>query len=274
MHIDCNNNPKNKYTLHETLLCEVDSECDLGVHTSAIFNWKENIKNSIAKANKMTAWIARNVVCRSQDVMLLIYKALVRPHIEYCVQIWSPVPRYGNWSVIIELENVQRKFTRLIDGVGLLNYGERLAKLNLTTLAERRLRADLIETYKIINDSVNYGKDLFTVSRSGHSLVCQAGVKSTSRRDFFAQRVIKYWNRLPTKVQLASSVDSFKRGLENYKRSCMYAEGNYWEVSWEIISKIDTPNAISGREDFNKYLQRNPWYARYRGINIYTPKLV
>ena len=52
----------------------------------------------------------------------------------------------------------------------------------------------------------------------------------------------------------------------------MYVEGNYWDVSLEIISKIDTPNAISGRSDFNKYLQENPWYARYRGINIYTPK--
>ena len=184
LHINNNENPRNKYKLNGFELASVESECDLGVETTAAFDWNANIKNSIAKANKMIAWVARNLVCRSRDVMLLVYKSLIRPHIEYCVQIWSPVPRYGNWATIIELENVQRKFTRLIDGVGLLPYGERLAKLKLTTLAERRLRADLIETYKIISGSVDYGRNLFTVTRSGHSLVSHVGAKSKLRKDF------------------------------------------------------------------------------------------
>ena len=272
LHINCNNNPNHKYKLHDTSLSEVESECDLGVETSEMFNWGENIKNSIVKANRMTAWIARNVICRSQDVMLLIYKALVRPHIEYCVQVWSPVPRQGNWPTIIQLENVQRKFTRLIDDVGLLPYGERLAKLKLTTLAERRLRADLIETFKITSGSVNYGKNLFTFSRSGHNLVCSAGNKSKLRRDFFSERVVKYWNKLPSNVQLSNSVDAFKIGLENFKRRSEYVKGNFWEISQEILAKIDTPQAINSRSDFNTYLRENPWYARYRGINIYSSK--
>ena len=270
LHIKYNNNPINSYKLHDIVLTEVETECDLGIETNAMFNWGENIKHSIAKANRMTAWIARNIVCRSQEVMLLIYKSLVRPHIEYRVQIWSPAARHGNWSAIIQLENVQRKFTRLIDGVGLLPYGERLAKLKLTTLAERRLRADLIETFKITSGSVDYGRNLFTFSRSGHSLVCSGGDKSRLRRDYFSERVIKYWNKLPTTVQLSGSVDSFKVGLENFKRRAEYVEGNYWEISQEVLAKIDTPQAINGRSDFNKYLKENPWYARYRGINIYS----
>ena len=59
--------------------------------------------------------------------------------------------RYGNWSLIleVELEAIQRSFTRMIDGLGLMEYRERLDKLNLTTLLEHRVRGDLIKVFKI-----------------------------------------------------------------------------------------------------------------------------
>ena len=50
--------------------------------------------------------------------MLRIYKALGRPHLEYCVQLWNPAPEHGNWSTILKIEGVQRRFTRMIDEVG------------------------------------------------------------------------------------------------------------------------------------------------------------
>ena len=62
----------------------------------------------------------------------------------------------GRSSTIYELEKVQRKFTNLIDDIGTLPYGTRLAELDLTTLAERRVRGDLIETFKIVNNVVDY----------------------------------------------------------------------------------------------------------------------
>ena len=51
--------------------------------------------------------------------MINIYKSLVRPNLEYCVQLWNPIPKHGNWALIMELESVQRKFTRLMNGIGL-----------------------------------------------------------------------------------------------------------------------------------------------------------
>ena len=103
--------------------------------------------SSIAKANKTIAWVSRNIICKDKSVMLLIYKSLIRPHLEYAVQCWAPSPRFGNWGIILELEKVQRKFTRLINDIGTLTYGERLKSLTLTTLAERRMRGDLIEKH-------------------------------------------------------------------------------------------------------------------------------
>ena len=216
----------------------------------------------------MTSWVARNVIGRSREVMLLIYKALIRPHIEYCVQIWSPSTRYGNWSIILELEKVQRKFTRLISGIGPLPYGERLRRLGLTTLAERRLRGDLIETYKIVNGLVTYGSHLFRTTSRGFNLVSMSGNKSKHRRDFFAERVIPYWNKLPLTVKKSISVNAFKANLDRFKNSAIYVEGNFWEVSNDVLGRIENASYLSGRSDYVEYLNDNPWVARKRGINI------
>ena len=93
-------------------------------------------------ANKMIPWATSNIVNKEKIVML---NKLIRPKLEYCVQIWNPVGCHGNWQIIHELEAVQRRFTRLISDIGLLTYSQRLLSLKLTTLAERRIRGDLIE---------------------------------------------------------------------------------------------------------------------------------
>ena len=152
-------------------------------------NYRENIQKAISKAKQTTGWVTRNVISHSVSVMLNIYKSLVRPHLEYCVQIWEPAAKHGNWGTILEIEDVQRHFIRMMDGIGLLPYEERLQKLNLTTLLERMMRGDLIETFKIMAGLTNYGQNLFSVSRSGTKL------KYTQRRsgaEFLANRVVNY----------------------------------------------------------------------------------
>ena len=143
-------NPKNQYSFGgESLRC-VDNEKDLGVTFNSSFSFEDHVRNSIAKANRTIAWVTRNVISREPSVMLGLYKSLIKPHIEYCSQAWAPMARHGNWSLILELEAVQRSFTRMIDGLGLMTYRERLNKLNLTTLLERRVRGDLIEMFKML----------------------------------------------------------------------------------------------------------------------------
>jgi len=93
--------------------------------------------------------IYRTFTYRSMGVMLLLYKSLVRPHLEFCVQAWRPHLRKG----IDQLERVQHRATRLINefrNVAYLMKRSRLVKLNLTTLETKRLRGDLIETFKIL----------------------------------------------------------------------------------------------------------------------------
>ena len=270
LHINKNSNPLNRYYLDEVELKSVNTERDLGVLTSNSFTWNENINNAINKANSTIAWISRSIINRSEPVMMLIYKSLIRPHIEYCVQVWNPVPQRGTWDTILAIENVQRRFTRLIDGIGLLTYRERLQKLKLTTLAERRARGDLIETYKIISGSVNYGSNLFKLSRSGVNIVSTSGVNGCNR-ELFKERVIRMWNSLPLFVKISKSVENFKINLDKHKRTSINVGQNYWDVSEELLGKIESVTSDSSRNNYVEFMRDNPWVAKRRGINVRVP---
>ena len=83
-------------------------------------------------------------------------------------------PLANNCSTILELEAILHRFTRLANNIGLLPYSGRLAKMKLTTLGERRLRGDLIETFKIVNGLVEYGNGMFRLSRSNKNIIRKA----------------------------------------------------------------------------------------------------
>ena len=221
----------------------------------------------------MISWVTRNIVNKERNVMLSIYKTLIRPKLEYCVQVWNPVACHGNWSIIIELENVQRRFTRMINNIGLLPYSERLLALNLTTLAERRIRGDLIETYRIMNGIVEYGQDIFNVSRSGSNIISKLRCDSNNsvkklRTSFISERVKIFWNSLPVSVKTSSSVEMFKANLENLKKdSSTCSESNFWDVSRVLLDKIEGPSYVESKERHNAYLIENPYVARKCNIN-------
>ena len=79
-----------------------------------------------------------------------MYKSLVRPHLKYCCSVWNP-----HFSKDIELiEGVQRRATKLVKDVEHLHYND-MEHLGLMCLLTRRIRSDLIDTYKIINGIYN-----------------------------------------------------------------------------------------------------------------------
>ena len=133
------------------------------------------------------------------------------------MHVWSPLPSHGNWGLILQLEDVQRSYTRMIDGIGTWTYEERLKTLGLTTLLERRARGDLIETFKIISGIAKYGHNLFQLSRSSQKLVSRPGDQSRFKHSLLSRRVTAYWNRLPLEVKSVKTVDSFKSALGKFK---------------------------------------------------------
>jgi len=79
---------------------------------------------------------------------------MVRPHLEYCIVSWSP--HYKKDKILIE--RIQKRFTRMILSIKEFPYELRLKKLGLWSLEDRRIRADLIEVFKIIHglSTVNF----------------------------------------------------------------------------------------------------------------------
>ena len=145
------NIPRLDYFMDGKLLPSVEFEKDLGLNITENLQWDMHIKKSVNKAKSVIGWIKRSLISRNRLVMINAYKTLVRPHIEYAVQLWNLSTVHGNWNIIMELEDVQRSFTRLVKGIGLLPYKDRLKELQLTILLERRMRGEIIETFKIIS---------------------------------------------------------------------------------------------------------------------------
>jgi len=78
--------------------------------------------------------IRRTFLCKDKQLILQLYKSLVRPRLEYCIQAWIPYLK-KNISV---LERVQKRTTKLISGLSEVGYEERLKILGLATLETRR----------------------------------------------------------------------------------------------------------------------------------------
>merc|ERR1712002_288394 len=81
--------------------------------------------------------------------------SLVRPHIEYAVQFWSPSFRKD----IDRLEAVQARATKLVPAIRQFGYRRRLECLNMFDLETRRLRGQFIETFKILKGITNIDYD-------------------------------------------------------------------------------------------------------------------
>ena len=146
------------YEMGGTILYKTAKEKDLGVSMNANMKVSEQCRIAASKGNQVLGMIRRNITHKEKSLIVPLYKAIVRSHLEYCIQAWSPYLRKD----IYMLEQIQRRATKLIPGLRDLRYEERLKECGLTTLETRRLRGDQIEVFKILNGYENIDYNLFS----------------------------------------------------------------------------------------------------------------
>ena len=208
-----------RYTLHGEELEHVYDENDLGVKIDSALQFDEHISEKIKKANSTMRLIRRSFSYLDGPLFKKLYTAFVRPHLEYAQAVWSPHLR----KYINALENVQIRATKLVDGFKDTDYPERLQRLDLPTLAYRRMRGDMIEVYKHLH---NYDQETLPPSfqlrqrisrKHDFQLVWKKpkdGVRGLQTNSFY-HRTTKMWNDLPKEVVNTNNLNSFKNKLDD-----------------------------------------------------------
>jgi len=210
------NNPMHQYRLGVDLLESSSVERDLGVLVDDRLTMSQQCALVAKKAKGFPVCFKRNVASRSREVHLPLYCALVRPHLEYCVQCWAPYLK----KVEELLKRVQWRAKKVMRGLKHISYKERLKELALFNLKKRRLRGDFINACKRLKGGCQEDRArLFSVVPSDRTRGDWYKLKHRKfhlniRKNFFTLRVMEHWNRLPREAVDSPSLEILKTCMD------------------------------------------------------------
>ena len=186
-------------------------------------SWTPHIQKMIQSASTMSSWVLSVFKDRSPFLMLTLFKTMVRSKLEYCCPVWNPAKTMD----IEAIENVQRQYTRRINGCSGLDYWERLRKLNIISLQRRRERYILIHTWKILNGLAPNDIGMLFKNNPRHGIkatVPALNYKSqrsvaTHYENSFGVKSAQLWNLLPKEINSISTLDLLKPSLAKFLKN-------------------------------------------------------
>ena len=217
-------NPQFNYMLNDHTLETTYSEKDLGIYIDNCLKFHVHTAAVTKKANQILGIIKKSYTTRDATTIPILYKAMVRPLLEYGNTIWGPFYQKDVQAV----EAIQRRATKLVNQLRDKPYSQRLEELKIPSLAYRRKRGDMIQMFKIMNNLVRIDKNNFFTSGSerqtrGHpQKVFKEHATKRQRFYSFSQRIVNDWNSLPPEVIKATSIHAFKNRLDDHWDHLMY----------------------------------------------------
>ena len=205
-----------------TILESVVEEKDIGVMIHQSLKPSVQCLKAAKTANSVLGQMRRSVLYRDKVVWVKLYKTFVRPHLECSVQAWSPWLKKD----ISVLEKVQQRAVNMVVGLEGLEYEEKLKKLNLLSLVDRRLRGDVIQVWKWFNGLSLMDRSMFSLVSDQHLRATRHTSKPFNlvkpkarldiRRHSFSSRCVELWNSLPSRIQGLNNIDEFKAAYDDF----------------------------------------------------------
>ena len=218
-------NPKYQYQMNGIVLKEVDQEKDIGIIVHSSMKPSKQCSEAARRANGVLGQISRSFHFRDRHVFLNLYKQFVRVHLEFAAPCWSP------WETSDRevLEKVQRRAINMISGLSGRTYEEKIQELDIMTLEERRIRYDMVETFKMLKGFSNVDSSVWfrtinpnarhTRNNAGYLNLARNESKTNVRKNFFSSRVPPVWNSLPDELKKARNVEAFKNKYDDWIKS-------------------------------------------------------
>jgi len=212
-----------QYELSDGKTIETSSAVkDLGIIIDEQLNWTNQVTDAAQQAAQTSAWVLRTFTTRDKRPLMILFKSLIRPKLDYCCPVWL-TSKKGD---LCKLESVQRSFTARIWSLKEMNYWERLKELNLMSIQRRRERYIIIHTWKIFSGAAPNDLGLVFQFNDRLGLRClvptltskSAAVNSLKDQSFTSMGP-RLFNKIPREVKENDTLASFKRSLDQYLMS-------------------------------------------------------